>query len=215
MSNADNNLVMVFDTETTDRTDFKASYDAPQQPNLLQLGYKVYDIASRAVIFEVGHLVNTTVFPSWKGIAAGAQEVHKIQEAHVMKYGLGVRSTADAFLSWAGKSSLFVAHNAPFDIMVMQCFLKRAGYSPDFLQGKPKYCTMTTSTNICQIPNPNGRGGFKWPKLNEAYPFFCGKPMDENAHNALVDVNACGEIFWRHVERQMVAHIGTEGFARG
>lgn len=34
-------------------------------------------------------------------------------------------------------------------------------------------CPMKISTNICKIPN--NRGGYKWPKVQEAYDFFFGK----------------------------------------
>lgn len=33
-------------------------------------------------------------------------------------------------------------------------------------------CPMILSTPICKIPNRNGRGGYKWPKVEEAYNFF-------------------------------------------
>ena len=32
-------------------------------------------------------------------------------------------------------------------------------------------CPMLISTNICKIPGK--RGGYKWPKAEEAYNFFC------------------------------------------
>lgn len=35
-------------------------------------------------------------------------------------------------------------------------------------------CPMKLSTNICKIPHPT-YGGFKWPKVQEAYDFFFGK----------------------------------------
>ncbi len=31
---------------------------------------------------------------------------------------------------------------------------------------------MLVSTPICKCPNKNGRGGYKWPKVEEAYKHF-------------------------------------------
>lgn len=197
-------LIMVYDTETTGVKDFKAAWNAEHQPNLLQLGYKVYD-RKREVIFEIGHLVDTTGFKEWRGIEPGAQAVHGISEDSVKMYGSDPDKSMKAFNYWAEKSFLFVAHNEQFDNGIMQCFAYRAGWNPDVFQGKPKYCTMMTSTNICKIPSPNGRGGYKWPKLNEAYPFFFDGAQFKGAHNALADVNPTGEIFWEHIDRGLYA----------
>lgn len=192
-------LCMVFDTETTGRTDFKAAYDALHQPNLVQLGYKVYEVTTRQVVFEIGHLVDSTRIPGWSGIEAGAQAVHGITEDILRMYGIEPEKALRGFLNWTQKCDLFVAHNKSFDVLIMQTALKRNEFSPDWLEGKSTYCTMMTSTSICQIPSPTGRG-YKWPKLSEAYPYFTGKELS-GAHDALVDVNGCAEIFWHHVDR--------------
>lgn len=189
-----NDLIMVFDTETTGKSDFKASYNAPQQPNLVQLGYKVYDRDAN-VIFEIGHLVNSTTMKEWNGIEPEAEAIHKVSQQSIEKYGTSIEGTFKAFSSWAKRCNLFVAHNAPFDVNVMQCFAFRQGASPDLFSHGNIFCTMNNTTNICKIPNV-GRGGFKWPKLDEAYRFFINEKGFGNAHNALADVNAAGEVFW-------------------
>ena len=35
-------------------------------------------------------------------------------------------------------------------------------------------CPMKLSTDICQIPHKNGRRGYKWPSVQEAWDFFFG-----------------------------------------
>lgn len=191
------NLIMVYDTETTGIWNFKGSWNDDAQPNLVQLGYKVYD-RNKEVIFEIGHLVDTTRDPSWSGIEPGAQAIHGITEEMVKLYGTTPHKTMASFNYWAEKCSLFVAHNDPFDTKVMMRFAARAEWNPQVFHGAEKYCTMMTSTDICKIPGPRGN---KWPKLNEAYPFFMNGEQFKGAHNALADVNACGDIFWQHVER--------------
>ncbi len=41
-----------------------------------------------------------------------------------------------------------------------------------------------------------GRNHFKMPNLEEALQFFCNKSVGENAHDALVDAEACLEVFF-------------------
>lgn len=208
-------LIMFYDTETTGKGDFKADYAAPHQPHLVQVGFKVMDPVRRETIYEVGHLVDSTRLPTWKGIEPDAEAIHGVSELSLKLYGVSPEKSMAAFLFWAERCFMFIAHNESFDSRIMQCHAKRTGYHPDVFQGGQKYCTMLRSTQICQVPAPNGRGGFKWPTLTEAYKILVDDRGFGNAHNALADVNACAEIFWKHVERQMVAHIGTEGFARG
>ena len=190
------NLIMFYDTETTGLGDFKKAWNDDCQPNLLQLGYKVYDPGSREVVFEIGHLVNTTVHASYKGIDEGAFNAHGITEEMVKKYGTKPHIAARNFVHWADQCSVFVAHNDSYDTRVMQCFMHRAGYSPTVFEGRQKFCTMMSLVPIAQIPNPNGRAGFKWPKLDEAYRKIINPVGFGNAHNALADVNACADLFW-------------------
>lgn len=55
-------------------------------------------------------------------------------------------------------------------------------------------CTMQSSVNLCQIPYPSGRKGFKWPKLTELHRFLFERDF-ENAHTALGDVEATVDCF--------------------
>lgn len=203
MSNA--NLIMFYDTETTDVWDFKASYDAEHQPNLIQLGYKIYESQSRTVVAEIGVLVNSAKFDTWRGISEGAQNVHKISEEIVRNWGYDPALVMNEFVEWADRCQTFVAHNEQFDNRIMQCFSKRAGFSPDVFGTKSKFCTMQFTTNICKIPSPKGKG-FKWPKLDEAYRNLVDKNGFSDAHNALADVNACADIFWKLVDKGLIVH---------
>lgn len=193
-------LIMVYDTETSDKSDWGAPFNASSQPNLLQLGYKVYS-RDKKVVFEVGHLVDTTVFNTWAGIAQGAFDIHGITKESIQLYGWNPDKTMALWAEWSERCDLFVAHNDQFDSGIMQCFAFRAGWNPDVFKSQKKYCTMKTSVQHVKAPYPNGRGGYKWPKLNEAYPYFMDGAQFKDAHNALADVNACGDIFWAHVER--------------
>ena len=58
---------------------------------------------------------------------------------------------------------------------------------------KPRFCTMKSTTDICRIPSP--RGGYKWPKLGEAYKHFFGEEL-QGAHDAMNDVRAAMRIYF-------------------
>lgn len=197
-------LVMVYDTETSDKWNFQAAWNASDQPFLVQLGYKVYEPRTREVIFEIGHLVDSTRLNGWKGINPEAQAVHGIDASLLPIYGIDPEKAIGGFTKWAERCRLFVAHNEDFDNKIMMCAAARAGYSPTVFDSGQKYCTMKSSTNICRIPHPK-TGAPKWPKLSEAYPFFMDGQQFKGAHNALADVNACGDIFWAHVDRGIYA----------
>ena len=65
---------------------------------------------------------------------------------------------------------------------------------PNYLLGKPEYCTMKQTTNLCKLP---GRypGSYKWPKLAEAYSHIFNEDL-QDAHTADADAKACARIFF-------------------
>jgi DNA polymerase-3 subunit epsilon len=193
-------LIMVYDTETTGLWDFKANWNAPHQPHLVQLGYKIYDFEGNT-IFEIGHLVNSTIMPNWGGIDPGAYEAHHIKEELLPQWGWSPEDSMSLFQRWANRCCLHIAHNDDYDFKVMQLFALRCGWDPNIFPGD-RFCTMKFTTNICKVPNPKGFGN-KWPKLIEAYRHFFGKDF-EDAHNALADVNACAAIYWHLVKLELV-----------
>jgi len=52
---------------------------------------------------------------------------------------------------------------------------------------------MERSTDHCKIP---GSYGYKWPSLSELYFILFDRDFEE-AHDAVVDVKACAECFFR------------------
>lgn len=193
-------LITFYDTETSDKWDFKGGWNAPQQPYLVQLGLKTYDIATRDVIYEVGVLVNSSIYPNYK-MNPEAAAIHGVKHEALLEYGVHPSDACSLFQRWISRSKFAIAHNEQFDSNIMRCALYRAEWSPDFLGENCKpFCTMTTSTNICKIPN-NARGGYKWPKLIEAYKAHVDPNGFKAAHNALADVNAMADFFWALVDK--------------
>lgn len=48
-------------------------------------------------------------------------------------------------------------------------------------------CPMLLSTPICKCPNANGRAGYKWPKVIEAYKYFFPESNYEELHRGADD----------------------------
>jgi len=87
------------------------------------------------------------------------------------------------------EATLIVGHNIPFDIQM--CGQSFSGLT---ISHKQTYCTMRSLTNHCKIPSP--RGGYKWPKLIEAYEMLFNQDF-ANAHDAWADVQACKRLYFK------------------
>jgi len=57
-------------------------------------------------------------------------------------------------------------------------------------------CPMKLSTSICKIPNRNGRAGYKWPSVEEAYKFFIPESKYIEAHRGADDAKHEAEIVY-------------------
>ena len=68
------------------------------------------------------------------------------------------------------------------------------------MTSKRTYCTMQAGTNFCKIP---GKYGYKWPKLMELYVKLFGHDF-EGAHNAMSDIDATQECFWKMRSRRLI-----------
>lgn len=55
------------------------------------------------------------------------------------------------------------------------------------LQIKGLPCPMILSTPICKCPNRNGRSGYKWPNVEEAFKFFFPDIVYTEKHRGLDD----------------------------
>lgn len=62
-------------------------------------------------------------------------------------------------------------------------------------------CPMKLSTNICKLPN--SRGGYKWPKVQEAYDFFFGKNDYVEKHRGADDAMHEAQIVYELYKRKI------------
>lgn len=126
-------------------------------------------------------------------ISEGAQKVHGFTNEKCEKYGLNVKAVIALYVRMAQLSTMRIAHNAEFDKTMMDIEL---AYSPYVDADAPYFCTMKTNTHIT---------GGKWPKLEEALQHFCQRSLGDTAHDALIDVEACKDIFFAMRKKQEAA----------
>lgn len=135
---------------------------------------------------------SSLIKPDGWTISEGAQKVHGITLEQCEQFGVSFSTVVGIYKWLASRATLRVAHNADFDskMLDIECAydLKARGLA-DIKAGTlpPWHCTMKTNTHI---------SGGKWPKLAEAYKHFTGNEMSADAHDALVDAEACKEIFF-------------------
>lgn len=135
---------------------------------------------------------SSLIKPDGWTISEGAQKVHGITLEQCEQFGVSFSTVVGMYKWLASRATLRVAHNADFDskMLDIECAydLKARGLA-DIKAGTlpPWHCTMKTNTHI---------SGGKWPKLAEAYRHFTGNEMSKDAHDALVDAEACKEIFF-------------------
>lgn len=195
-------ITLVFDTETNDMINFKAPHDDPSQPDLMQLGFTVYD--GTYPIYELGSLIHHTglIKERRRAVAPGAYNAHHITWEMCDLYGYDPVYIANEFRNWAARADRLAAHNAQFDRKVMRALFARYEIGQTFLN-KPMICTMHSSTKICNIP---GKYGAKWPTLKEAYEILVDKNGFRDAHNAPADSRACAEILFALDQREVSLH---------
>jgi DNA polymerase-3 subunit epsilon len=170
-------MLLFFDTETT----------GFNNPHLVQLGALLTD--------DNGHemcSLDVIVKNYGRSVEPGALAVHGISEEHRANFGVGLPAAIHLFTNLLEHSRALVAHNYSFDERVMNAALFEVGVPS--LNSSLSFCTMKAATPIVRIPNTN-RGGFKWPKLFEAYRFFFNEPLS-GAHNAMVDCRACARVYF-------------------
>ena len=183
-------MALVFDTETTGKVHFKKPYDDPSQPQLVQLGMILVDTTDWKRQIKLS-ILNKDV----TNISEEAQQVHGISEADCKQFGVPLSRILQLFQDACYKADCIVAHNMNFDRTVLQASFHCAGQKEHpFTNEIPQICTMASSSDVLKLPGRHK--DYKWPSLEEAYSHFVGRETTiENAHDALVDTEACLAVF--------------------
>jgi DNA polymerase III subunit epsilon len=195
---------LFFDVETTGLPPFRGCpVHHPEMPHLVQFAAILADdereYASVSVMIKPdGWVIDDTI-----------AELTGITNEMASMGGITEWSVAMMFVSLARKATRLIAHNLPFDVLMMGAALHRAAKKNSHIkmpsiedlldQSIEAVCTMRMSSPIVNLPPTEkmvaaGMNMPKSPKLSEAYEFFTGEPLI-GAHDALVDVRACRQVF--------------------
>lgn len=178
-----------YDTETTGLIDFKQDLMHPDQPRLVQLA-SVVAAADGTVVDEFCVIIQ----PDGWVIPDEAAAIHGITQERAIAEGIPVLEALMRFDAHKKLCGARVAHNLSYDKKIIAREYHLAEMAHDS-EGITSHCTMVSGTSVCKIPSPNGRGGYKWPKLTELHQHLFGTGF-EGAHDALNDLRATMRCFF-------------------
>jgi DNA polymerase-3 subunit epsilon len=179
---------LIFDTETTGMVQFRKPPEDSTQPDLIQLGMLLVDTVDWKPRARHSLLVQ---LPEGARIEPAAFDAHGISEEECARFGVVPAVACSLFNQVCLQADIIVAHNLAFDASIMKTALHRIGNKPHRMDGRQQVCTKEASTDVLKLP---GKYGYKWPTLAEAYKHYTGSEL-EGAHDALVDTEACLDVF--------------------
>jgi len=182
-------MYLFFDTETTGLPrNYKApASDLKNWPRVVQIAWLMTD-ANGKELRCAEHIIKPNGFT----IPIEASKIHGITTEIAIRKGDELGPVLAALSRDIQDASQLVAHNISFDEKIVGAELIRTGH-PNYVEMKPRKCTMLASTQHCAIP---GKYGYKWPKLQELYLKLFGSNF-EGAHTALADVKACSKCYFK------------------
>lgn len=194
-------MILFFDTETTGFPHRSKPFGDDCQPHVVQLA---------AILCEPDGLerasINLIINPMVE-IPEVTSDIHGITNEIASRCGVDKKPATEAFLGLMEVATTLVAHNLPFDWFLLDTLLDRCGYPPlSVLGASAKIAdTMKMASPIMKMPPTRkmvaaGFKKYKAPKLSEAYEYFMGEKL-EGAHDALVDVRACRDIYFKMINK--------------
>lgn len=144
---------------------------------MLSIAYVKYDAEGNEV--ESDHMI---VYPD--NFIVDAVHIHGITPEHAKEHGLPFEEVYNRFVESIKGYDTLVAHNSKFDesILMSECY--RRGFSVEPFKKVNFVCTLRMTLKTFLKPR----------KLIYIYADLTGKEF-ENAHNALADSRACGEVY--------------------
>ena len=201
------NIAAIYDTETTGLIDFKATSEAEHQPHIVQLACALVDLESRNFTETMDVIISPD---GWK-ITEEVSKIHGITHEMAMDVGIPEKDAIEQFLSLMSDTdeNIFdppfrfrIAHNESFDARIIRIALLRyfGQEIADKFKAADSYCTMREATKIVKAAPTekmiaSGRNHFKNPNLGECVRYFFDRGL-EGAHNAMVDVRACADVYF-------------------
>lgn len=179
-------ISLIFDTETTTLPSKSLAPDAQGQARIMQLAMLLTDENNKELA-----VYKSLVMPTdWGPVHPKAYEAHGLSIEQCDDLGMPITHVLSTFAMMYELCDVAVAFNKDFDIQLLDIeFIRHAMVTP---RHKPYHCAMKPLTSIMGLTRSNGAP--KWPNLKEAFLHCTGKTL-ENAHDALADVRATGEVW--------------------
>lgn len=187
---------LLLDTETSNLWHDDLPLTAPEQPHLVQLGAKLFDRQWK----KRGHLTVLIKPDGWE-ITPEAEGVHGISTHICHRYGIPIAEALVAFRGLVMASNRIIGHHVQFDRKVIQAACHRAGGEGLWWSrlGHKMFCTMESSTDVCQLPSDFG--GYKWPTLEEAVAILLPGETWPVTHDAETDIDATAAVYRELIKR--------------
>lgn len=188
-------MYIIFDTETNG---LPKKYNMPMAdldnwPRVIQLGWICHDADGKVTenkyfIKPDGWTIPKDDFFIDKGYTTERCE----------KEGVPMKIVLQILMKDINRSQYMIAHNIDFDHNVLGAEMIRYGVTVKVKT--KKFCTMKSSTDLCQIEGPYG---YKWPKLEELHRFLFNEEFS-GAHDAMSDCQATAKCFFELVKRGII-----------
>lgn len=186
-------MFTVYDTETQGLPPKKMHYTDPKYPRLVQLAISLIgdDGIERACFHAI-------IKPDGWVIPDETAEIHGITTELAERVGIPVRVALAAFCQVRALAPETFAHNEQFDFGIVESEIHRLG-----IMTKPwpkRLCTAQTPGIAEAVGLPPTEAMKRWPRfanknktpnLQELHTYLFGEGF-EGAHDAMVDVRACG-----------------------
>lgn len=211
-------MILFFDTETTGIR--KGGFI----PRVVQIGALLTDNNGKTL-----SELNVLLYPEgFENVPVEASNVHGFTTDTLKQRGVDGFSALNVFFELFKHADVVVAHNAEFDMDLIQIEADRVvAQSPydhekeiargwqEEIQKATVFCTMLNSRDIMKLPLSEAQARFfkdtgntqqyKNPRLQEAYIHFMGHDFD-GAHDAMADVRACADVYFKlHSLKEEVA----------
>jgi DNA polymerase-3 subunit epsilon len=178
------NLILVFDTETQGLPLWNEPSEDERQPHIVQIAAQLIDADTRKVVQSIDLIVK----PDGWEIPEEVTKIHGITTEYAIEVGIPERLAVETFLKlWNQRRR--VAHVESFDARIIRIATKRYcdQFTIDAWKEGEKECTGKLAKAAM--------GMTKMPKLGVAYEHFIGETL-ENAHTAMADTEACAAIYF-------------------
>ena len=198
-------IVLVFDTETTGLPPVntpitKVNNMLQKWPYIIQFSYILYDTEEYKIIGSYDYIVK---LPEDVKMAEDVVKIHGITNEMSAAQGVDIMFVLSQFVNACNSVDLIVAHNASFDLQMIQVQMERASdfikYADFYSTIKTKiYCTMQESLDLCGLVRVDRYGNKynKFPKLSELHEKIFGL-IPSHLHNSFHDVIVCLRCFYK------------------